>query len=235
MPSNHLILCHPLLVLLSIFPGIRVFSNESVLHIRWPKFWSFNISPCNEYSGLISLGLTGLILLSKGLSRVFFKPQFKTSILWHSVFFMVQLSHPYVTTGKTIALTRQTFVSKVMSLLFNVLSRFVIGFLSRSKHLLISWLRLTFDLLSWVKKIHLHHSGWASSSPLRPWIEQKGKGSVNLLSSWAGTSIFSCFWTSALLYWGLWYWTDLYYWLSWFYILQIVVLLKLHNCVSQFL
>ena len=103
----------PLLLPPSVFPNIRVFSNNSVLHIRWPKFWSFNISPCTEYSGLISLGLTGLILLSKGLSRVFFKPQFKTSILWHSVFFMVQLSHPYVTTGKTIALTRQTFVSKV--------------------------------------------------------------------------------------------------------------------------
>ena len=136
---------------------------------------------------------------------------------------------------KITALTRQNFVGKVMSLLLNMLFRSVVTFLPRSNCLLISWLRLTFDLLSWVKKIHLHHSGWASSSPLRPWIEQKGKGSVNLLSSWAGTSIFSCFWTSALLYWGLWYWTDLYYWLSWFYILQIVVLLKLHNCVSQFL
>ena len=136
---NHLILCHPLLLLPSIFPSIRVFSSESVPHIRWPKYWSFSfsISPSNEYSGLISFTkLTGLISLqSKGLSRVFRVQHHssKTSILRHSAFFIVQLSHPYMTTRKTIALTRWTFVGKVMSLLLNTLSRYVIAFLPRSK------------------------------------------------------------------------------------------------------
>ena len=133
MPSNHLILCPPLLFPPSVFPSIGVFSSESVLHIRWPKYWnfSFSISPSNEYSGLISFRMTGLIsLLSKGLSRVFSnttvqKHQF---FVWHSAFFIVQLSHPYMTTGKTIALTTWTFVDKVMSLLFNMLSRLVILF-----------------------------------------------------------------------------------------------------------
>jgi len=135
MPSTHLILCHPLLLLLSIFPSISIFSNESAFHIRWPKYWSFSfsISPSNEYSWLIPLGLTGLISLqSKGLSRVLQHHSTKASVLQHSAFLMVQLSHPYMTTGKTIALTRWTFVGKVMSLLFNMLSRLVITFLPRS-------------------------------------------------------------------------------------------------------
>jgi len=137
--TNHLILCHPLLLLPSIFPSIMVFSNESVPHIRWPKYWSFSfsISPSNEYSGLISFTKsTGLISLqSKELSRVLRVQHHssKASILWHSAFFMLQLSHPYMTTGKTIALIRWTFIGKVMSLLFNTLSRFVIAFLPRSK------------------------------------------------------------------------------------------------------
>ena len=144
MPSNHLILCRPLL-LPSIFPSIRVFSNESALHIRWPKYWSFSfsISPSNEYSGLISFRMDWLDLLTvQGtLKSLLQHESSKASILRHSAFFMVQLSHPYMTTGKPMALTRQTFVDKVMSLLFNMLSRLVIAFLSRSKHLLISWLQ----------------------------------------------------------------------------------------------
>ena len=145
MPSNHLILSHPLLLPPSIFPSIRVFSNESVLHIRWPKDWSFSfiISPSNEYSGLISFRMDWLDLLAvQGtLKSLFQHHSSKASILRHSTFFIIQLSHPYMTTGKTIALTRQTFVDKVMSLLFNMLSRLVIIFLPRSKHLLISWLQ----------------------------------------------------------------------------------------------
>ena len=145
MPSNHLILCHPLLLPPSIFPSIRVFSNESVLCIRWPKYWSFNfsISPSNEYSGLISFRMDWLDLLAvQGtLKSLLQHHSSKASILEHSAFFIVQLSHPYMTTRKTIALTRQTFVGKVMSLLFNMLSRFVIAFLPRSKCLLISWLQ----------------------------------------------------------------------------------------------
>ena len=143
MPSNHLILCHPLLLPPSIFPSITVFSNESVLHIRWPKYWSFSfsISPFNEYSGLISFRIDWLDFLAvQGtLKSLLQHHSSKASILQHSAFFIVQLSHPYMTTGKTIALTRWTFVSKVMSLLFNMLSRLVIVFLSRSKCLLISW------------------------------------------------------------------------------------------------
>ena len=140
MPSNQLILCHPPLLLPSIFPSIRVFSNESVLRIRWPKYWSFSfsISPFNEYSGSISFKINWLDLLAvQGILKSLLQHHTsKASILQCSAFFMVQLSHPYVTTGKTIALTRQTFVSKVMSLLFNMLSRFVITFLPRSKDLL---------------------------------------------------------------------------------------------------
>ena len=143
MPSNHLILCCPLLLLLSIFPSIRVFSNESVLHIRWPKHWSFSfsISPSNEYSGLISFGIDWLDLLAvQGtLKSLLQHHSSEASILQHSAFFIVQFSHPYVTTGKIIALTRWTFVGKVMSLLFNML--LVIAFLPRSKSLLISWLQ----------------------------------------------------------------------------------------------
>ena len=136
MPNNHIILCRLLLLLPSIFPSIRVFSSESVLPIRWPKYWSFsfNISPSNEYSGLISL-----LAVRGTLKSLLQHHSSKASILWHSAFFMVQLSHQYMTTGKTIALTRRTFASKVISLLFNMLSKFVIAFLPRSKHLLISW------------------------------------------------------------------------------------------------
>ena len=144
MPSNHLILCHPLLLLPSIFPIIRVFSNESTLCMRWPKYWSFSFSiiPSKDRPGLISFRMDWLDLLA--VQRILESLQHhssKASILWHSAIFTVQLSHPYLTTGKTIALTRQTFVGKVMSLLFNMLSRLVITFLPRSKHLLISWLQ----------------------------------------------------------------------------------------------
>ena len=145
MPSNHLILCHPLLLLSSIFPSIRVFSNESVLHIRWPKYWSFSfsISPSNEFSRLISFKMDwfDLLAVQETLKSLLQHHSSKASVLQPSDFFIVQLSHPYVTTGKTIALTRWTFVGKVMSLLFNMLSRLVIAFLPRSKRLLISWLR----------------------------------------------------------------------------------------------
>ena len=145
MPSNYLILCHPLLLLPSIFPSIRVFSNESLLHIRWPKYWSFsfNISPFNEHPGLISFRMDRLDLLAvQGtLKSLLQHHSSKASILWRSAFFTVQLSHPYMTTGKTIALTRRTFFGKVMSLLLNVLSRLEITFLPRSKRLLISWLQ----------------------------------------------------------------------------------------------
>ena len=145
MPSNHLILCHPLLLLPSIFPSTRVFSSESVLHIRWPKYWSFSfsISPSNKYSGLISLKTDWLDLLAvQGtLKSLLQHHSSKASILWRSAFFTVQLSHLYITTGKTIALTRQTFVGKVMSLLLNMLSTLVMTFLPRSKRLLISWLQ----------------------------------------------------------------------------------------------
>ena len=145
LPSNHLILCPPLLLPPSIFPSIRVFSNESALRNRWPKYWSFsiNISLSNEYLGLISFRMDWLDLLAvQGtLKSLFQHRSSKASILWHSAFFIVQLSHPYMTTGKTIALTRQTFVGKVMFLLFNMLSRLVITFLPRSKCLLISWLQ----------------------------------------------------------------------------------------------
>ena len=143
MPSNHLILSCPLLSL-SIFPSIMVFSNESALHIRWPKYWSFsfNINPSNEYSGLISFKMDWLDLLTvQGTSRVFSNTTVQASILLHSASLIVEFSHQYMTTGKTIALTRWTFVSKVMSLLFNMLSRLVITFFPRSKHLLISWLQ----------------------------------------------------------------------------------------------
>ena len=137
MPSNHLIFSCPLLLPPSIFPSIRVFSMESVLHIRWPKFWSFSfsISPSNEYSGLISFRMDwwDLLAVQETLKSFLQHHSSKASILWHSAFVMVQISHPYMTTGKTIALTIWTFVGKVMSLLFNMLSRLVIAFLPRSK------------------------------------------------------------------------------------------------------
>ena len=145
MPRNHLILCSPLLLLPSIFLSIRVFSNESGLCINCPKYWSFsfNISPTNEYPGLISFRMDWLDLLEvQGiLKSLLWHNSSKASVLWCSAFFTVQLSHPYITSRKTIALTRQTFVDKVMSLLFEMLSRLIITFLPRSKHLLISWLQ----------------------------------------------------------------------------------------------
>ena len=144
MPSNHLILCCPLLLLLPIPPSIRVFSNESTLRMRWPKYWSFSFSiiPSKEHPGLISFRMDWLDLFAvQGTLKCLLQHHSsKSSILWCSAFFTVQLSHPYMTTGKTIALTRWTFVDKVMSLLLNMLSRLVITFLPRSKRLLISWL-----------------------------------------------------------------------------------------------
>ena len=157
MSSSHLILCHPLLLLPSILPSIRVFSNESALCIRWPKYWSFsfNISPSNEHPGLISFRRYWLYLLAlQGTLKYLLQHHSsKASILLCSAFFIVQLSHPYMTTGKTIALTRQTFVDKVMSLLFNMLSGLVITFLPRSKHLLISWLQSPSAVILEPKKI----------------------------------------------------------------------------------
>ena len=145
MPSNHLIHCYPLRLLPSIFPTIRVFSNESVLHLRWLMYWnfSFSISTFNEHSGLISFRIDwfDLLAVQRTLKNLLQHHSSKASILWHSAFFMVQLLHPYMTTGKTIALSIWTFVGKLMSLLFNALSRFVIAFLPRSKSLLISWLK----------------------------------------------------------------------------------------------
>ena len=145
MPSNHLILSHPLLLLLSVFPSIRVFCNESVVHIRWPRYWSFylSISSSNEYSGLTSFRIDwcDFLAVQETLKRLLEHHISKASILRCSAFFIVQLSHPHMATGKTIALTRWTFVGKVMSLLFNRLSRLVIAFLPRSKCLLISWLQ----------------------------------------------------------------------------------------------
>ena len=145
MPSNHLILCCPLLLLPSIFPSIRVFSKESVLHIRWPEYWSFglSISPSKEYSGLISFRMDRLdpLTVQGTLKSLLKHHSSKASILQRSAFFTIQLSHPYMTTGKTIALIRWTFVGKVISLIFNMLSRLIINFLPRSKCLLISWLQ----------------------------------------------------------------------------------------------
>ena len=156
MPSNHLILCHPLL-LPSIFPSIRVFSKESAFHIRWPKYWSFSfsISPSNEYSGVISFRMDWLDLLTvQGtLKSPLQHHSSKASVLRCSAFFTVQLSHPYMTTGKTIASTRWTFVGKIMSLFFNILSRLVMTFLPRSKHLLISWLQSPSAVILEPKKI----------------------------------------------------------------------------------
>ena len=156
IPSNHLILSHPLLLLPSVFPSIRVFSNESALRIRWPKDWSFrfNISPSSEHLGLISFRMDWLDLLAvQGTLKSLQQHSSKASILWHSAFFTVQLSHPYMTSGKTIALTRRTFVGKVTSLLSNMLFRLVITFLPRSKRLLISWLQSPSAVILEPKKI----------------------------------------------------------------------------------
>ena len=157
MPPNHLILCHPLLLLPSICPSIWVFSSKSALHIRWPKYWnvSFSISPSNEYSALISFRMDwlDLIAVQGTLNSLLQHHSLKASVLWHSAFLMVQLSHPYMTIGKTLALTLQAFVSKVTSLLFNMLFRFVIAFLPRSKHLLILWLQSPSAVILEPKKI----------------------------------------------------------------------------------
>ena len=157
MPSNHLILCGPLLLLPSIFPSIRVFSKESVLHIRWPKYWSFSfsISTSNDHSGLISFRIYWFDLVVQVTCKSLLQHHSsKASILWHSDFFIDQLTHPYMTSGKTIALTRQTFIGKVMSLLFNMLSRFVIDFLPKSKCLSISWLQSPSPVILEPKKIN---------------------------------------------------------------------------------
>ena len=158
MPSNHLIFCHPLLLLPSIFPSIRVFSNESALRIRWPKYWSvrFNISPSSEHPGPISFRLD-LLAVQGTLKNLLQHHSSKASILRCSAFFIVQLSHPYMTTGKTVALTRRTFVGKVMSLLLNMLSRLVITFLPRSKCLLISWLQSPSAVILEPRKIKSSH------------------------------------------------------------------------------
>ena len=155
MPSSHLILCHPLLLLTSIFPSIGVFSNELALRIRWPKYWSFSISPSYEYSGLISFKI-GLLAVQGTLESLLQHHNSKASVLWCSAFLMVQFSHLYMTTGKTIALTIWTLVSKMISLLFNTLSRFIIAFLLRSKCLLISWLQSLSAMILEPKKIKCH-------------------------------------------------------------------------------
>ena len=175
MPSNHLILCHPLLVP-SIFPSIRVFSDESALSIRWPEYWSFsfNVSPSSEHPGLISFRMDWLDLLAvqRTLKSLLQYHSSKASILWCSAFFIVQLSHPYMTTGKTIALTRRTFVDEVMFLLFNMLSRLVITFLPRSKHLLISWLQSPSAVILEPRKIN-----YATVSTVSPSICHEVMGS----------------------------------------------------------
>ena len=157
MPSNHLILCHPILLLPSIFPSIRVFSNELVVCIRWPKYrsFSFSIRPSNENSGLISFRIDqfDLLAVQGTIKSLLSHHSSKASILRCSAFFVVQLSHPYMTTGKTMPLTRQTFVGKVISLLFNMLSRFVIAFLPKSEHLFISWLQSQSGVILEPKKI----------------------------------------------------------------------------------
>ena len=180
MPFNHLILCRPLLLPPSIFPSIRIFSNESALHIRWPKYWSFsfNISPSNEYSGLISFTMDWLDLLAvQGTLKSLLQCHNpKASIIQCSAFFIVQLSHPYMTTGKTIALTRWIFVGKVMSLLFNMLSMLVITFLPRNKCLLISWLQSPSAVILEPPKIKSATVSTVSPSISHEVIEQRMRG-----------------------------------------------------------
>ena len=188
MPSNHLILCRPLLLLPSIFPSITVFSNEPILHIRWPKYWNFSfiISPSNEYSGLISFRMDRLDLLAvQGtLKSLLQHHSSKASVLQRSAFFTVQLSHPYMTTGKTIALTRRTFVGKVVSLLLNMLSRLVI-ILPRSKRLLISWLQSASAVIleprNLLAKRHLIHESLCEG--LRNWERPANRAGKNLSDS----------------------------------------------------
>ena len=181
MPPNHLILCRPLLLLPSIFPSIRVFSNEPALHISWPKYWSFSfsISPSNEHSGLTSFRMDWLDLLGvQGtLKSLLQHHSSKASILWRSAFFIIQLSHPYMTTEKTIALTSWAFVDKVMSLLFNMLSRLVITFLPRSKWLLISWLQSPSAVILEPRKIK---SATVSSVSPSIWHEVMGPDAMIL-------------------------------------------------------
>ena len=186
MLSNHLILCRPLLLLPLIFPSIKVFSNESALRMRWPKYWSFSfsISPSNEHPELISFRMDYLDLLAvQGTPKSLLQHHSsKASILRHSAFFTVQLSHPYMTTGKTIALTRRTFVGKLMSLLFNMLSRIVITFLLRSKHLLISWLRSPSAVILEPRKIKS-----ATVSTVSPSICHEVMGPDAIILVWACT------------------------------------------------
>ena len=173
IPSNHLTLCHPLLLLPSILPSIKIFSNESALHIRWPKYWSFSfsISPSNEYSGFISFKIDSfnLLAIQGTLESLLQHHSSKVSILQCSAFFMVQHYHPYMTIGEVIALIRQAFVSKVMSLLFSMLSSLVIAFLPRSKCLLISWLQSPSEVILEPKKIRSNTVSIASLSIYLPW------------------------------------------------------------------
>ena len=185
MPSNDLILCCSLLLLPSIFPRFRVFSSESVLYIRWPKYWSFSfsISPSNEYSGVISFMIDWFDLLAMQRDPKEYSPksQFKSFNSLTLNFFMVQLSHPYMTTGKIIALTRWTFVGKIMSLFFNMLSRFVIAFLPRSKHLLISWLQSPSAVIFGVLKYKVSHCFCCFPIYL-PWSDETKCHDLNLLN-----------------------------------------------------
>ena len=197
MPSNHLILCCPLLLQPSIFPSIRVFSTESALHIRWPKNWSFsfNISPSNEYSGMISFRINWLDLLAAQgtLKSLLQHHSSKSSILWHSAFFIIQLSHPCMTTGKTIALTRWIFVGKVMSLFFNMLFRLVITFLPRNKHLLISWLQSPSAVILELKKMKSATVSTVSPSICHEVMEPDAKILVSWMLSFKPTFSLSSF------------------------------------------
>ena len=184
MPSNHIILCHPLLLLPSIFPNIRLFFSELALHISWSKYWSFSfsISPSNEYSGLISFRIDWLDLpvVQGTLKSLFQHHSSKGSVLWCSAFLMVQLSHPYMITGKTIVLTIQTFVGKVMSLPFKTLSRFVIAFLPRRKCLLISWLQSPTAMILEPKK--MKSDTVSIFSPYLPWNDGTGCHDLSFLN-----------------------------------------------------
>ena len=226
MPFNHLILCRPLLLLPSIFPSIRIFSNESILHIRWPKYWSFSlsISPSNEYLGLISFMTDWLHLLAAQgtLKSLLQHYSSKASLLWCSIFFMIQLSHPYMTSGKTVALTRQTFV---MSLLFNMPSRLIIAFLPRSKCLLISWLQSPSAVILEPKKIKS-----VTISIFSPWsdgirchdlhflnfecwvLSQLFHSSFTFIKRLFSSSSLSAIGWCHLHIWGYWY----SFWKSWF-------------------
>ena len=193
MPSNHLILCHLLLLLPSIFPSIRVFSNESVLSIRWPKYcsFSFSISPSNECSGLIYFRIDWLDLLAVqgALKSLLQQHSSKASVLRCSAFFMVQLSHPYMTTGKTIALTRWTFVGKVMSLLLNTLSRLVIAFPKRSKHLFILWLQSPSAVILEPPKNKVWHC-FHCFLIYFPWSDETRCHDLSFLECWALSQLF---------------------------------------------